>query len=248
MTLAAASAMAAVTSENVVGYMNKDARGGLNWYAPMFAGIGTDMIDINDIVLDDGGQGIIGWGTEALQFVNEIGVASSMYIYNDPSMDPNGTATTYYWGDAEYNPVNITFAKGEGVGLDNAGGNTFSIRNAGEVAKSSFSFAAHAGLNWTGNPFPASIPIANIILDDGGLQIIGWGTEAVQIVNEIGVADAMYIYNDASMDPNASATGYYWGDAEYNPVEVTLNAGDGIGIDNAGGNEFTITIKCPYTL
>ena len=103
----------------IVGYNNTAARGNLNWYAPVFRTIGYNTTDINDIKLDDGGAGNVGWG-DTMQIVGPMGNATEMYAYWDKSMDPAGKATGYYWGDDGCNPVDVTLAPGAGFAIDNA--------------------------------------------------------------------------------------------------------------------------------
>ena len=231
-------------SANIVGYNNTAAREGLNWYAPTFLTVGANTIDIQSIKLDDGGAGMVGWG-DNMQIVGPLGNADTEYFYWDASMDPNGEATTAYWGDDSGTPVAVTLDAGDGVGLDNANALEYSIQNAGQVPSEKVTFAAREGLNWSGNPFPAVINLNAVVLNDGGAGMVGWG-DNMQIVGPLGNADTEYFYWDASMDPNGEATTAYWGDDSGTPVNVTLQPGAGFAIDNANGLEFNIEIACPY--
>ena len=233
-----------VESANVVGYTTKAAGANLNWYAPQFFTVGANTTDINDIKLDDGGTGTVGWG-DSMQIVGPLGNASEMYLYWDKSMDPKGLATGCYWGDDECNAVTVSFDAGDGIAIDNANELAFALNNAGDVPTEDVSFAASANLNWTGNPFPEAINLNAVTLDDGGVGTVGWG-DSLQIVGPLGNASEMYLYWDKSMDPKGLATGYYWGDDECNAVDVTLKPGDGFAIDNANGLTFDIKIACPY--
>ena len=226
----------------VVGYNNTAARGNLNWYAPCFRSIGFNTTDINDIQLNDGGAGMVGWG-DSMQIVGPLGSASEMYSYWDPSMDPNGEATTRYWGDDACEPVDVSFDEGDGLAIDNANELTFDIVGAGEVSTNLVTFAARENLNWSGNPFPVTISINSVQLDDGGAGMVGWG-DSMQIVGPLGSASEMYSYWDPSMDPNGEATTRYWGDDACEPVNVNLAPGAGFAIDNANGLTFNVTIEC----
>ena len=235
---------AELASANVVGYNNTEAREGLNWYAPMFLTVGANTINIQDIKLDDGGAMSVGWG-DVMQVVGPLGNAETEYFYWDPSVDPNGEATSYYWGDDAGAPVAVSFDKGDGVGLDNANGLEYTIQNAGQVPSEKVTFAAREGLNWSGNPFPATINLSAIVLNDAGAMSVGWG-DVMQIVGPLGNADTEYFYWDPSVDPTATATTYYWGDDAGTAVNVTLQPGAGFAIDNANGLAFDIEIACPY--
>ena len=228
----------------VVGYNNTAARANLNWYAPQFLTVGANTIDINSIKLDDAGAMSVGWG-DVMQIVGPYGNAEGAYFYWDPSVDPKGEATTYYWGDDAGNAVAASFDSGDGIAIDNAAELTFNIQNAGQVPSEKVTFAARANLNWSGNPFPAPINLNAITLNDGGAMTVGWG-DVMQIVGPYGNAEGAYFYWDPSVDPAAKATTYYWGDDAGNAVNVTLQPGAGFAIDNASELTFDIEIACPY--
>ena len=233
-----------VESANVVGYTTKAAGANLNWYAPQFFTVGANTTDINDIKLDDGGTGTVGWG-DSMQIVGPLGNATEVYSYWDASMDQTGSATACYWGDAEGRPVSVSFDAGEGIALDNGSELEYSIVNSGDVSRDEVCFDARANLNWSGNPFPAAINLNAVTLDDGGANTVGWG-DSLQVVGPLGNATEVYSYWDASMDPTLTATTYYWGDAEGKPVDVTLDPGAGFAIDNGSELTFKIRIACPY--
>ena len=77
-------------------------------------------IDIQNIKISDGGASSIGWGTEnfALWAGAPDVVAGSGAIYYDPSIDPNGKETDYYWGDAEGNKLTYSIPVGQAFVID----------------------------------------------------------------------------------------------------------------------------------
>ena len=192
----------------------------------------------------------VGWG-DVMQLAGPLGSPIANYLYYDKSLHPSGEASENYWGDAELNPVNVSFDKGDGVALDNMNALTFKIVNSGEVAKGDIRFAATENLNWIGNPFPCAININAIQLDDGFLgtdaQTVGWG-DVMQFAGPLGSPIANYLYYDKSLHPSGEATENYWGDAELNPVDITLQPGDGFAIDNMNSLMFDIIITPPYSL
>ena len=113
-------------SSGVVGYASTAARANLNWYSPVFRTIGYNTTDINEVNLDDGGTGEVGWG-DSMQIVGPLGSPSEAYLYWDPSVDPTGSATKLYWGDDSGTPVNVTLEPGAGFAIDNVNGLTFNI-------------------------------------------------------------------------------------------------------------------------
>ena len=233
---------------SIVGYASTAARANLNWYSPVFRTIGYNTTDINEVNLDDGGAGEVGWG-DSMQIVGPLGSPSEAYFYWDKSMDMTATVTTpYFWSDDSGNPVNIAFDAGDGLAIDNMNGLAFKIVSAGEAPKGNVSFAARANLNWSGNPFPAAINLNNVNLDDGGAGEVGWG-DSMQIVGPLGSPSEAYFYWDKSMDMTATVTTpYFWSDDSGNPVDITLEPGAGFAIDNMNGLTFNIVITCPYAL
>ena len=228
----------------IVGYNNTSARGNFNWYAPTFRTVGYNTTDINDIMLNDNGAGMVGWG-DVMQVVGPLGNAAEAYCYWDPSMDLTGVATSYYWGDDAGTAVSVAFDAGDGIAIDNANELTYDIQNAGEVSDEDVSFDARENFNYSGNPFPMAININAVQLDDDGAGMVGWG-DVMQIVGPLGNASEAYCFWDASMDLTGTATGYYWGDDTGTAVDVNLAPGAGFAIDNANGLTFKINIACHY--
>ena len=199
---------------------------------------------------------MVGWG-DPMQIVGPGGNAEKVYLFWDKSMDPDQKATTFYWGDSDCKPVDVSFDAGDGVAIENGDRDDFvqySIQNAGQVPTSKVFFTAHGALNWSGNPFPAPININAVTLDDGNIgkdeQMVGWG-DPMQIVGPGGNAEKVYLFWDKSMDPDQKATTFYWGDSDCKPVDVTLNPGDGFAIENGDRDDYvpyTINIACPYSL
>jgi len=79
-------------------------------------------IDIQNIKISDGGVGTIGWGGEMFGLwagAPDV-VAGSGATYFDPSMDPNGEATDYFWGDDAGNKISYTIPVGQSFVIDMA--------------------------------------------------------------------------------------------------------------------------------
>ena len=118
---------------------------------------------------------------------------------------------------------------------------TFGLESANVVGYNNTD--ARADLNWYAPMFLTAgantTDINAIQLDDGGVMSVGWG-DVMQVVGPLGNPETMYCYWDPMMDPNAEATTYYWGDEMGNPVSVSFDAGDGVGIDNMNALEFKL--------
>ena len=233
---------------SIVGYTGSTTGAENNFRVIPFNAVGFNTSDIQQIKISDGGAGTIGWGTEnfsiwegAPTVVEGVG-----FFYYDPSMDPNGEASDYYWGDNVGNRASFSIAPGQGVVVNCSEG--LSFVTSGEVATKPATLKTVAENNFTGNPFPAAIDIQAIKIDDGGAGTIGWGTEnfsiwegAPTLVEGVG-----FFYYDPSMDPTGEATNYYWGDNVGNKATYPIPAGQGVVINCAA--DLTITIDPPYSL
>ena len=74
-------------------------------------------IDIQNIKISDGGAGGIGYGTEYFSIWEGVPTVAegSEFYYWDPSMDMNGEATDYFWGDMNYEKATYSIPAGQGV-------------------------------------------------------------------------------------------------------------------------------------
>ena len=242
----AASAFA-VESANVVGFTSvATAVQDYNYAAAAFFSVGNTSTDINTITLDDDGAGTVGWG-DSMVISGPLGNAIAAYFYYDKSLNPSGAAAGPFWGDGTMEPVVVSFDAAEGFAVDNPNGYEFSIVNCGEVPVTNAALTASENYTSTGNPFPATISINAITLDDDGAGTVGWGDSMV-IVGPLGNAEDAYFYYDKSLNPAGAAAGPFWGDGTMEPVSVTFQAGKPFAIDNPNGYAFDIKIACPYTL
>ena len=242
----AASAFA-VESANTVGYhAMATAVENYNYAAAQFFSVGYTTTDINTITLDDGSAGTVGWG-DSMVISGPLGNPAANYLYYDATLNPAGEEAGSFWGDEMMEPVTVSFDAAEGFAIDNSNGLEFSIVNSGEVPVNEATLAASENYTYTGNPFPASIDINDITLDDGGAGAVGWGDSMV-IVGPLGNPAANYLYYDATLNSAGEEAGPFWGDEMMEPVNVTFLPGQAFAIDNSNGLEFDIRIACPYTL
>ena len=238
----------ALESANVVGYNGATSGSDNNFVTIPFSDIGYNTADIQQIKLSDGGAGGIGWGTETFAIWEGLPspVVGSGFVYLDASMDPTAQATDYYWGDAEGNKAAYSIAAGQGIIINCAA--NLEISTSGEVSDDQIEFTTVQDNNFTGNPFPSDIDIQAIKISDGGAGTIGWGTETFAIWAGLptAVVGSGFVYLDASMDPTAQATGYYWGDAEGNKATYPIAPGQGVVVNCAA--DLTVTIDAPFAL
>jgi len=254
LMIAAVASMAAVgafavDSANIVGYASApDSVEQFNFLSVGFNSIGYNTSDIQQIKISDGGAGSIGWGTEtfALWAGAPDVIDGSGATYWDKSMDPDAEATDYYWGDDSCAKIAFSIQPGQGVVIDMPEG--LSIQMAGQVAAAKAELTSVEQFNFLANPFAAPIDIQNIKISDGGAGSIGWGTEtfalwagAPDVVDGSGAT-----YWDKSMDPDAEATDYYWGDDSCAKITYPIPVGQSFVIDMPA--DLTVEITPPYSL
>ena len=234
---------AALESANIVGYTTKTSGSDNNFVTIPFTAVGYNTSDIQQIGISDGGAGTIGWGTESFEIWSGVPtvVAGSGFIYCDKSMDPAGEATDYYWADESMTRAAFSVARGQGVVVNCA--NDLGFTTPGQVNTEEVSFTSVSDNNFTGNPFPTTIDIQNIAIDDGGAGSIGWGTESFELWEGVPtvVAGSGFIYCDKSMDPAGEATTYYWADESMTKATFPIAPNQGVVINCAEG--LTITIS-----
>ena len=238
----------AIESANTVGYTGSTSGADNNFITVPFNAVGYNTADIQQIGISDGGAGGIGWGTENFSIWEGVPtvVDGSGFFYWDPSMDPNAEATTYYWGDGSCAKASFSVAPGQGVVVNCAADLQFTT--AGDVPSGKIEFTSVADNNFTGNPFPSPIDIQAISISDDNQGTIGWGTENFSIWEGVPtvVDGSGFFYWDASMDPTAEATTYYWGDGSCAKATYSIPAGQGVVINCAA--DLKISIEPPYSL
>ena len=88
----------AIESDNVVGYTIGTTGSDNNFVTVPFALVGFNTSDIQQIKLDDGGIGSIGWGTETFSVWEGVPTVAtgSEFVYWDASMNPAGAEAGYF--------------------------------------------------------------------------------------------------------------------------------------------------------
>ena len=164
-----------------------------------------DLVPVGDDVDTDGGI--------MIETLTAGGRAADIYMYLDWG-DPKG------WCDDTYTLVEgVTFNPGQGLWVQGTS-NGAAIQNAGMVGKNDMSVQLRPGFTATGNPFPTTINLQDIIPEgddidtDGGIMI--------ETLTAGGRAAEIYMYLDWG-DPKG------WCDDTYTLVEgVTFEPGQGL--------------------
>ncbi len=211
-----------------------------NFVAVPFNTVGYNTADIQQIQISGDG---IGWGGEGFEIWSGAPtvVEGSSFLYCDPTLDPNAEATDYYWGDYDGYPASYSIAAGQGVVLGLSEG--LEISYAGEVANDGVEFTSVGGNNFVGNTFASAIDIQNIRISGDGL---GWGGEGFEVWEGAPTVKegSSFLYCDPSLDPNAEATDYYWGDYDGNRVTYSIVPGQGFVLGLPEG--VTVSFDAPY--
>lgn len=222
-----------------MGFNNSLTGGTANTFASApFLAVGYNTCDIQSIQIPGAEwDGVLFSIWEGIPTVR----ANSEFTYYDASNDPDGEATTAYWGDENYSPVAYSIEPGQGVALNGAEG--YDVQFAGQVPDGDVSLTGGAANTFCGNPFPQAIDIQAIQIPgaewDGILFSIWEGIPTVR-------ANSEFTYYDASNDPNGEALTSYWGDENYSPVTYSIAPGQGFVLNGAEG--YDITIAQPYSL
>lgn len=237
-----------IVSSSVVGYTGNTTGSDNNFRTIPFNAVGYNTGDIQQIKISDGGAGSIGWGTENITVWEGLptAVEGSEFYYLDPTMSATGEETDYFWGTLDGARASFSIAPGQGVVINCA--EDLEITTAGQVPSENVSFTTVAENNFTGNPFPSTIDIQAIAIDDDGAGTIGWGTENFTVWEGLptAVEGSEFYYLDPSMSATGEETGYFWGTLDGAKATYSIPAGQGVVINCTEG--LTVSIKPPYSL
>ena len=226
-----------IESVNIVGYTTTDtAKGAQQMAGASFVSVGSEALDIQDIVPQgdnaEGGTWIKWWDPVAKKYSANVYYVYEMY---DPETDatlPNSQG----WADADWYPIEKTFAPGEGFWFQAANDNV-KIVVSGQVDQPTTQYLSlpltKGAQRMVQNPFPTDLDIQDIVLDgdnaEGGSWIKWWDP----VAKKYG-ANVYYVYE--MYDPETDATlpnSQGWADADWYPIEKTFSVGDGFWVQSA---------------
>ena len=207
-----------------MGYAQTGLQNGATMVVAQFLNVGGN----SEIPL----QSILATGNDAsdnvqIQTLDAFGYTVNAYDWNDWA---NENAC---WVDADWNPIEgVTVKPGQGLWIMGSA-STQGVQISGQVGNSDVIVTLRAGGTPTGNPFPLSIDLQDIIAE---------GTEAsdnvqIQTLDAFGYTVNAYDWNDWA---NESAC---WVDADWNPVSgVEIQPGQGLWVMGSNGEQ---TIRFP---
>ena len=193
-----------------VGYAQNGLRNGATMATPQFINVGASSdIELESLVPtgDDTSDNV------EIQLLTAGGNTESYYTWND-WMYENAC-----WVDADLNEATgVTFAPGQGLWVMGASASQ-GLQAAGKVGTSDVVVALRNGGTATGNPFPVSVDLNDIVPTGDDLS----DNVEIQILTPGGNTDSFYTWNDWMYENPC------WVDADLNEVtDVTFAPGQGL--------------------
>lgn len=206
-----------------------DGVDGYNWTCGTFDSVGGGNISITQITLDDDGQYLL--ADNALQVVDSDGYTAEYYFYTEVG------SGVFQWVDENWAPADREFSAGEGFLIENL--DSIKAKITGQVPEADVVRDDGVdGYNWYGNPFPQTISINDITLDDGGQYLLA--DNALQVVDPDGYTAEYYFYTEVGNGV------FQWVDENWDAATRTFAPSEGFLIENL--DSVTATIAKPYTL
>ena len=213
-----AAAGFALESANIVGYSQNALQSGFTMATPQFLNIGTEGMPL---------QSILPTGADTsdnvyIQTLTAGGYTLNTYSWNDWACDEP------CWVNDDYEKVEgVTFAPGQGLCIQ-ASSVEQGIQSAGQVGSDDITVILQNGFTATGNPFPVTISLQDIIVDGDDTS----DNVYIQTLTAGGYTLNTYSWNDWACDEPC------WVNDDYEKVEgVTFAAGEGILVQATSANQ-----------
>jgi len=202
-----------------VGYAQSDLQVGATLVAPQFLNIGTDGMPLESIVPT--GDNVA--DNVSIQTCDAFGYTVDNYNWND------WVAENPCWVDDDYNVVTgVTFAPGQGLWVFGSA-TTQGIQTAGKVGTSDVSVRLQVGATATGNPFPTSVALQDIVPTGDNVA----DNVSIQTCDAFGYTVDNYNWNDWVAENPC------WVDDDYNVVTgVTFAPGQGLWVFGSSESQY----------
>ena len=220
MFVAAVAATAALwadglSSANTVGYSQPTFRQGYTLFTPMFEGVGTDVINIQDI--KPVGDNVDGEGGINLQTLTATGTAGDVQL----AWWDDGTDSGWY--DENDDTPDAMIAKGQSFWISFPDATT-KLNIAGEVRNASVDIPLNQGFTAIGNPYPVAINIQTVI--PIGDDVDGEGGINLQTLTATGTAgDVQLAWWDDGTDSG-------WYDENDDTPATMIQSGEGLWVSS----------------
>ena len=215
----------------IVGYAQSELKGGFSAVGAQFIPIGSEKIDLCDIIPTGYDKDTYVGGSISVQMLDASGymVPGSKYFWYD---DSDGTA----WFDGSDEAVErgqVTYAPGDAV-WTSANSDAEALQSSGQVANGSIDVVLRAGFKLISNPMPIAIPFNDDNKDGKFIAPTGYDVETykggsinVQKLDKDGymVPGSKYFWYDDS-------DGTAWFDGSDEAVsEAVLNPGEAVWVN-----------------
>ena len=186
---------------------------------PQFLPINASTISLDDLTPTGDNTS----DSVAIQTLDAYGYTVDNYDWNDWMYEKA------CWVDAEFNQVEgVSFEPGQGLWVYGAD-STQGLQCAGKVGTSDMVVQLRFGATATGNPFPVSLALDDIVPEGEGTS----DSVAIQTLDAYGYTVDNYDWNDWMYETAC------WVDAEFNKIEdVSFSAGQGLWVYGSDENQY----------
>ena len=167
--------------------------------------------------------------TVVIQTLDQYGYTVDSYAWIDWAGDNSDEEG---WVDDNFEIVEgVTFAAGQGLWVEGSSSSQ-SIQSAGQVGTSDVVVTLRNGCTGTGNPFPVTVNIQDIIPEGDGVS----DTVVIQTLNQYGYTINSYAWIDWAGD-NSDEEG--WVDDNFELVDgVTFAPGQGLWVEGSSSSQY----------
>ena len=195
-----------------MGYAQSGLQNGGTIVVPQFVNVGAgESLDLQSLVAvgDDASDNV------QVQTLDAAGRTVDAYDWNDWAADKP------CWVDGDWNPVTeVSVAPGQGLWVIGSA-STQGIQAAGKVGTEDVVVSLRNGGTSTGNPFPVSIDLQDIVAEGEDAS----DNVQIQTLDAAGRTVDTYDWNDWAADKPC------WVDGDWNPIEgVSIVPGQGLWI------------------
>ena len=202
-----------------VGYAQSGLQNGATMVAPQF--LPVDGVALSLDSLSPTGEGTS--DSVEIQTLDAAGRTVTAYTWNDWASDKA------CWVNGDFEPVTgVTFAPGQGLWVSGAS-TAQGLQSVGKVGSADVLVQLRSGATATGNPFPVSVSLNDIVPEGDGLS----DAVEIQTLDAAGRTVDAYTWNDwASSEP-------CWVNGDFEPVTgVTFAAGQGLWVSGSSTSQY----------
>jgi hypothetical protein len=160
------------------------------------------------------------WGSDELQILNSIGGTDTTYYYAAPELAAENEMEAGWWlidlGEPVEvaNDVLVPFGASVAFNIATSGAG---VTSNGEVQKGSPAVECNVtGFNWVGNSTPSNFTLGDFVPNAN----YEWGTDELQILNDVGGTETTYYYAAPELAAENEMEAGWWLIDLGEPVEV----------------------------